>query len=54
MVNLKTRKIEPLVEGRISHVVVGRKTRQIFYIQDGTRHPRQRENAGTALRFRAP
>src|SRR5258708_4160413 len=36
MVNLKTRKIEPLLEGRVSHVVVGRKTRQVFYIQDGT------------------
>jgi oligogalacturonide lyase len=35
-INLKTRKIEPLVEGRVSHVVVGRNTRQVFYIQDGT------------------
>jgi oligogalacturonide lyase len=31
----KTRKIEPLVEGRASSVVVGKKTRQVYYIQDG-------------------
>src|SRR5260370_556765 len=36
MATLKIRKIEPLLEGRVSHVVVGRKTRQVFYIQDGT------------------
>src|SRR5262245_47232213 len=35
-INLKTRKIEPLVEGRASNVVVGRKTRQVFYIKDDT------------------
>src|SRR5262249_37873655 len=26
----------PLVEGRVSHVVVGRKTRQVFYLKEGT------------------
>ena len=36
VVNLQTHKIRPLVEGRISHVIVGRKTRQAFYIEDGT------------------
>jgi oligogalacturonide lyase len=36
VINLKTRKIRPLVEGRVSHVVVGRKTRQAFYIKDDT------------------
>jgi oligogalacturonide lyase len=35
-INLKTRKVEPLVEGRVSNVVVGRKTRQVFYIKDDT------------------
>jgi oligogalacturonide lyase len=35
-INLKTRKVEPLVEGRASNVVVGRKTRQVFYIKDDT------------------
>lgn len=31
----KTRKIEPLVEGRVSGTVVGKKSRQVFYISDG-------------------
>src|SRR5262245_20884219 len=35
-INLKTRKIEQVVEGRASHIVVGRKTRQVFYLKDGT------------------
>jgi oligogalacturonide lyase len=35
-VDLKTRRIEPLLKGRVSHVVVGPKTRQVFYIQGGT------------------
>jgi oligogalacturonide lyase len=32
---LATRAIAPLVEGRVSSLVVGRKTRQAFYIKDG-------------------
>jgi oligogalacturonide lyase len=35
-VDLKTRKIEPLVEGRAGNVVVGKKTRQVFYTRGGT------------------
>src|SRR5262249_12426000 len=35
-IDLKTRKVEPLVEGRAGSVVVGRKTRQVFYIKDDT------------------
>jgi len=35
-IDLKARKVEPLVEGRVSHVVVGKKTRQVFYIKDDT------------------
>jgi oligogalacturonide lyase len=35
-IDLRTRKLRPLVAGRVSHVVVGRKTRQAFYIKDGT------------------
>src|SRR5512145_306588 len=35
-VELKTRRIERVVEGRASHVVVGPKTRRVFYIKDGT------------------
>lgn len=36
VINLRTRKIRPLVEGRVGHLVVGRKTRQVFYMKDGT------------------
>src|SRR5262245_25682022 len=35
-VDLKTRKVELLVEGRASSVVVGRKTRQVFYMKEDT------------------
>lgn len=31
----KTRKLQPLVEGRAGQAVVGKKARQVFYIQDG-------------------
>lgn len=34
-IELKTGKIELIVEGRASSLVVGRKTRQVFYIKDG-------------------
>jgi oligogalacturonide lyase len=36
IINLRTRKNRPLVEGRVSHVIVGRKTRQAFYMKDDT------------------
>lgn len=32
-INLKTGKIEPVVEGRVGSVVVGKKTRQVFYFK---------------------
>jgi len=35
-INLKTRQVEPLVEGRVSSVVVGRKSREVFYRKDNT------------------
>lgn len=34
-IELKTGKLEQLVEGRVSNLVVGRKTRQVFYFKDG-------------------
>jgi oligogalacturonide lyase len=34
-INLQTREIEPIVEGRASNVIVGKKTRQVFYTRDG-------------------
>jgi len=36
VVDLKSRRIRSLVEGRVSHVVVGRQTRQVFYFRDDT------------------
>lgn len=33
-INLKTRKIEPIVEGRASDLVVGRKSRTVYYFKD--------------------
>jgi len=36
VIDLKTRKIRPLVEGRVSGTVVGRKSRQVFYFKEGT------------------
>jgi oligogalacturonide lyase len=36
VIDLNTRKIRPLVEGRVSDVVVGRKTRQVFYFKGDT------------------
>ncbi len=35
-VDLDTRRIEPIVAGRVSHVVVGPKSRQVYYLKDGT------------------
>jgi oligogalacturonide lyase len=34
--NLRTRQIEPLVDGRAGQVIVGKRTRQAFYIRDGS------------------
>src|SRR5215469_3113577 len=36
VLNLQARHVHPLIEGHVSHVVVGRKTRQVFYLKDGT------------------
>jgi oligogalacturonide lyase len=35
-IDLKTRKIEAIVEGRASKIIVGRKTHQVFYLQGDT------------------
>ena len=35
-INLQTGVIEPVVAGRVSHVIVGKKSRQVFYIQGDT------------------
>src|SRR5436305_1710212 len=36
VIDLNTRKIRPIVEGRVSDVVVGRKTPQVFYFKGDT------------------
>lgn len=63
-IDLVTRANAPLVEGRASHLVVGRKTRKAFYIQDDTvyetsldsgetrkilQHPRIRSGSGFGI-----
>jgi len=35
-INLKTREIEKVVEGRVNVIVVGRKSRQVYYTKDNT------------------
>src|SRR5262249_33358043 len=35
-IDLRTRRVQPIVEGRVSHVVVGKKSRQVFYIKEDT------------------
>lgn len=35
-VDLRTDGIQPIIDGRVSHVVVGRKTRQVFYLKGDT------------------
>jgi oligogalacturonide lyase len=35
-IDLKTRKVDPLVEGRAGNAVVGKKTRQVFYTRGNT------------------
>lgn len=37
-IDLKTWVIEPLSEGRASHIAVGKKTRQVFYMREGAVH----------------
>jgi oligogalacturonide lyase len=60
-VDLQTRRIEPVVTGRISQVVVGPRSRQVFYMKDGTvyathldtRATRDRHPARAALGVRS-
>ncbi len=52
--HLKTRKIEPIVEGRVSHIVVGRKTRQVFYLKDGTVYATHLDTRETRAIAKAP
>jgi oligogalacturonide lyase len=53
-IDLKTRKIEQVVEGRASHLVVGRKTRQVFYLKDGTAYATHLDTRETRAIVRRP
>jgi oligogalacturonide lyase len=53
-INLKTRAIEKIVEGRASHLVVGRKTRQVFYLKDGTAYATHLDTHETRAIVRKP
>jgi oligogalacturonide lyase len=53
-INLKTREIEQVVEGRASHIVVGRKTRQVFYLKDGTAYATNLDTRETRAIVRKP
>ena len=53
-VNLKTRTIEQVVEGRVSSVVVGRRTRQVFYFKDGTVYATNLDSRETRAIVRRP
>ena len=47
VIDLKTRKIRRLVEGHADHVVVGRKTRQVFYMKDDTVYATNMDSGAT-------
>lgn len=53
-IDLNTRKIEPLVEGRVSHVVVGRKSRQVFYMRDDAVYATNLDTRATRLIVKKP
>jgi oligogalacturonide lyase len=53
-IDLNTRKIEPLVEGRVSHVVVGRKSRQVFYMKDDAVYATHLDTRATRLIVKKP
>ncbi len=53
-VDLKTRQIEPLVEGRAGSVVVGKKTRQVFYTRGNTIYATDIDTKATRTVARLP
>src|SRR5713226_1620825 len=53
-INLQTRKIEPVVDGRVSHIVVGTKTRQVFYLEEGAVYATQLDTRETRVIAKAP
>ncbi|MCX6538097.1 MAG: oligogalacturonate lyase family protein [Acidobacteria bacterium] len=53
-VEMKTRAIERVVSGRVSHVVVGPKTRQVFYLKDDAVYVTHLDTKDTRLVVRNP
>jgi len=47
--NFKTKKIEQIVEGRAGHVVVGKKTRKVFYVRGDTAYETDVDNKATRV-----
>src|SRR5437660_3541400 len=47
VIDLQTRKVRPLVEGRVRNVIVGRKTRQVFYLKDDTAYATNLDTGAT-------
>src|SRR5258706_15493478 len=46
-VDLETRKTERVVDGRVSHVVVGPKSRSVYYLKEGTVYVTQLDTKAT-------
>lgn len=53
-VDLETHKIEPVVAGHVSHVVVAKKSRRVFYIQNDTVYATNLDTRATRAILRAP
>jgi oligogalacturonide lyase len=54
VINLNTKKIEPLVTGRVGHVVVGKKNRQVFYMKDDGVYTTHLDTRATRLIVKRP
>jgi oligogalacturonide lyase len=53
-IDLKTREVKPLVDGRVADVVVGRKTRKVFYMKDGGVYETSVDTGATRLIMTRP
>src|SRR5215204_4174742 len=52
--NLKTREIEKVVDGKVSVIVVGRRTRQVYYTKGGTIYATNLDTRATREIFKLP
>jgi beta-galactosidase len=53
-IDLRTRVVERILTGAVSHVVVGPKTRQVFYLKDGAVYATHLDTKATRLIVREP